>query len=100
MATIYKPASQNPVLLNKEQQIDMWADLFAFWNFYPDLFLDAVRPKDAETGELMGISLDFSQRMFLRSIFRFEQTYHCYPRGWGKTFVIPIYFLLLGNICI
>ena len=87
MATIYKPASQNPVLLNKEQQIDMWADLFAFWNFYPDLFLDAVRPKDPETGELMGISLDFSQRMFLRSIFRFEQTYHCYPRGWGKTLV-------------
>ena len=87
MATMYKPASQNPVLLTKEQQIDMWADLFAFWYLYPDLFLDAVRPKDPETGELMGISLDFSQRMFLRSIFRFEQTYHCYPRGWGKTLV-------------
>ena len=78
MATMYKPASQNPVLLTKEQQIDMWSDLFAFWYWYPDLFLDAVRPKDPETGELMGISLDFSQRMFLRSLFRFEQTYHCY----------------------
>ena len=78
MATMYKPASQNPVLLSKDQQIDMWADMFAFWNWYPDLFLDTVRPKDPETGEIMGISLDFSQRMFLRSIFRFEQTYHCY----------------------
>ena len=87
MATMYKPASQNPVLLSKDEQIDMWADLFAFWYLYPDLFLDAVRPKDPETGELMGISLDFSQRMFLRSLFRFEQTYHCYPRGWGKTLV-------------
>ena len=87
MATMDKPASQNPVLLSKVQQIDMWADMVAFWNWYPDLFLDAVRPKDPETGELMGISLDFSQRMFLRSIFRFEQTYHCYPRGWGKTLV-------------
>ena len=87
MATMYKPASQNPVLLSKDEQIDMWSDLFAFWYWYPDLFLDAVRPKDAETGEVMGISLDFSQRMFLRSLFRFEQTYHCYPRGWGKTLV-------------
>lgn len=87
MGTTFKPASQNPVLLTKEQQIDMWSDLFAFWNFYPDLFLDAVRPKDPETGELMGISLDFAQRMFLRSIFRFEQTYHCYSRGFGKTLV-------------
>lgn len=52
-----------------------------------DLFLDSVRPKDPESGELLGISLDFSQRMFMRSLFRFEQTYHCYPRGWGKTIV-------------
>lgn len=35
MATMYKPASQNPVLLTKDQQIDMWADLFAFWSWYP-----------------------------------------------------------------
>ena len=69
MATTIKPASQNPVLLTKEQQIDMWADMFAFWYWYPDLFLDSVRPKDTESGELLGISLDFSQRMFMRSLF-------------------------------
>ena len=39
---MYKPASQNPVLLSKDEQIDMWSDLFAFWYWYPDLFLDAV----------------------------------------------------------
>ena len=49
MATTFNPASQNPVLLTKEQQIDMWADMFAFWYWYPDLFLDSVRPKDPES---------------------------------------------------
>ena len=78
MASSFKPASQNPVKLTRDEQIDAWSDLFAFWQMYPDLFLDAVRPKDPETGELMGISLDFAQRIFLRSLFRFEQTYHCY----------------------
>ena len=36
MGTTFKLASQNPVLLTKEQQIDMWSDLFAFWSWYPD----------------------------------------------------------------
>ena len=83
----YKPASQNPVKLTRDEQINMWSDMLAFFMWYPDLFLDACRPKDPETGELLGISLDFSQRMFLRSLFRMEQSYHCYPRGWGKTLV-------------
>ena len=38
MATMYKPASQNPVLLSKDEQSDMWADFVAFWYWYPDLF--------------------------------------------------------------
>ena len=83
----FKPASQNPVKLTRDEQIDMWSDIFAFYMWYPDLFLDSCRPRDIETGELLGISLDFSQRMFLRSLFRMEQSYHCYPRGWGKTLV-------------
>ena len=83
----YKPASQNPVKLTRDEQIDMWSNILAYFMWYPDLFLDACRPKDPETGELLGISLDFSQRMFLRSLFRMEQSYHCYPRGWGKTLV-------------
>ena len=36
MGTIYKPASQNPVLLTNDEQMNMWSDLFAFWNWYPD----------------------------------------------------------------
>lgn len=78
MASSYKPMSQNPIKLTKDEQIDMWSDMLAFFYFYPDLFLDATRPIDPETGEKLGISLDFSQRMFLRSLFRMEQTYHCY----------------------
>ena len=87
MASSFKPASQNPVKLTRDEQIDAWSDILAFFMWYPDLFLDACRPVDIETGEKMGISLDFSQRIFLRSLFRFEQTYHCYPRGFGKTLV-------------
>lgn len=52
-----------------------------------DLFLDAVTPTDPETGKKIGITLDPSQRMFMRAMFRFERTYHCYSRGWGKTMV-------------
>lgn len=78
MASSFKPASQNPVKLTRDEQIDAWSDILAFFMWYPDLFLDACRPVDIETGEKMGISLDFSQRIFLRSLFRFEQTYHCY----------------------
>lgn len=78
MASVYKPTSQNPNKLTKDEQIEEWSKLLAFFMWYPDLFLDACRPVDPETGEKMGISLDFSQRMFMRSLFRFEQTYHCY----------------------
>jgi ribonucleoside-diphosphate reductase alpha chain len=76
-----------PTTLPPEKQKDMWQELLAFWQWYPDLFLDAVTPKDPETGEKLGIELDPSQRMFMRSMFRFERTYHCYSRGWGKTMV-------------
>ena len=51
----------------------------------PDLFLDSVTPRDPETGERIGITLDPAQRMFMRTLFRFERSYHCYSRGWGKT---------------
>lgn len=53
----------------------------------PDLFLDSVTPRDPETGERIGITLDPAQRMFMRTLFRFERSYHCYSRGWGKTLI-------------
>lgn len=76
-----------PTTIPPEKQKDVWQELLAFWQFYPDLFLDAVTPRDPETGDKLGIELDPSQRMFMRSMFRFERTYHCYSRGWGKTMV-------------
>ena len=76
-----------PTVLAPEQQKDKWQELLAFWCWFPDLFLDACTPKDPETGQKIGIELDPSQRMFMRSMFRFERTYHCYSRGWGKTMV-------------
>lgn len=67
------------MILTPEQQKDMWQELLAFWSWYPDLFLDVVTPKDPETGKKIGITLDPSQRMFMRAMFRFERTYNCYP---------------------
>lgn len=73
-----------PMRLTEQEQIDMWSDIIAFWTWYPDLFLDSITPIDEQTGEPLGISLDIAQRMFIRSLVRFEESYHCYSRGFGK----------------
>lgn len=32
----FKPLSQNPIKLTKDEQVDMWSDLLAFFYWYPD----------------------------------------------------------------
>lgn len=60
------------------EHIQQYSDFIAWCRFYPDLFLDLIRP---ETG---GINLHFDQRVFLRCICRFYSVYGVFPRGWGK----------------
>lgn len=58
--------------------IKQYSDLIAWMRWYPDLFLDLIRP---DTG---GINLHFDQRVFLRCICRFYSVYGVFPRGWSK----------------
>lgn len=58
------------------EHIKQYSELISFFRWYPDLFLDLIRPK---TG---GINLHFDQRVFLRCICRFVSIYGVFPRGW------------------
>lgn len=56
--------------------------VFCAWaRWYPDLFLDLIRP---ETG---GINLHMDQRIYLRCVMRFASVYGVFPRGWSKTYL-------------
>ncbi len=59
-----------------------WADLVAYYKFYPDLWYDLITP---ETG---GIRLDLDQRVLLRIMARFPSTYAVYNRGYSKTMLM------------
>ena len=58
-----------------------WVVFCAFCRFYPDLFLDMIKPKKG------GINFHLDQRILLRTILRFFSVYGVFPRGWAKTMV-------------
>ena len=62
-----------------EKNLDKWIEFSSWMIWYPDLFLDLLRPKEG------GITLHPDQRIFLRCATRFFSIYGCFPRGWGKT---------------
>ena len=58
----------------------------AFWREYPDLFVDFMvrgnnEPKDGE------FKFYFYQRVFLRSVMRFQYVYAVFPRAYSKSFL-------------
>ena len=59
----------------------------AFWREYPDLFVDFMvrgtrtEPKDGE------FQFYFYQRVFLRSVMRFQYVYAVFPREYSKSFL-------------
>lgn len=55
--------------------IDKYIDFVSWMRWYPDLFLDLIKPK---TG---GINLHSDQRTFMRIAMRFLNMYGVYPRG-------------------
>ena len=67
-------------LFNKKQK--QWADLVAYYRWYPDLWYDLITP---ETG---GIRLDLDQRVLLRMMARFPSTYSVFNRGYSKTLLM------------
>lgn len=73
------------------KHIQQYSDLISWARWYPDLFLDLLKP---ETG---GINLHFDQRVFLRCILRFFSIYGVFPRGWSKTWgeVISMFIIAI-----
>lgn len=59
----------------------------AFWREYPDLFVDFMvrgqrtEPKEGE------FQFFFYQRVFLRSVMRFQYVYAVFPRAYSKSFL-------------
>ena len=58
----------------------------AFWREYPDLFVDFMirgnrEPKEGE------FRFYFYQRVFLRSVMRFQYVYAVFPRAYSKSFL-------------
>lgn len=62
-----------------ERNIDKYVEFASWMLWYPDLFLDLIKPEEG------GITLHADQRIFLRCALRFFSMYGCFPRGWGKT---------------
>ena len=60
--------------------IDKYVDFVSWARWYPDLWLDLIKPENG------GIKLHSDQRTFMRIAMRFLSMYGVYPRGWGKTF--------------
>lgn len=63
-----------------QEHLDQWYDFCSWARFYPDLYLDLLKP------ERGGINLHLDQRIFLRIVVRFVSVYGVFPRGYGKTF--------------
>lgn len=70
----------NAIDENFEANMDKYEEIVNLWQFYPDLALDLMAPKEG------GIKLHSDQRIFMRCGARFFSEYGCFPRGWGKTF--------------
>ena len=60
--------------------LDNWEYFCSFSRWYPDLFLDLIKPQKG------GLHLHLDQRIYLRCMLRFTSFYGVFPRGYGKTF--------------
>jgi ribonucleoside-diphosphate reductase alpha chain len=81
----YNPEFNNTVEAKGQQEynqlrsnLEKYVDFISWARWYPDLFLDLIRPKNGS------INLHSDQRMFMRIAMRFLSFYGVFPRGWGK----------------
>lgn len=65
---------------NSSFNVDNWEYFCSFARWYPDLFLDMIKPQKG------GLNLHLDQRIYLRVMMRFTSFYGVFPRGYGKTF--------------
>lgn len=76
-----------------QRNIPQWTEFCSFTRFYPDIFWDMITPKEGKR-----IYLDLYQRVMMRSLSRFAQSYFCMPRGSAKT-LVEIMVLYHTAIC-
>lgn len=58
----------------------------AFWREYPDIFVDFMVKGDRE-GKDGDFKFYFYQRVFLRSVMRYQYVYAVFPRAYSKSFL-------------
>ena len=73
-----------------EKNIKNYSEFVSWARWYPDLFLDLIKPS---TG---GITLHLDQRIFMRAIMRFVALYGVMPRGWSKTFLEVLCMMIVA----
>ena len=82
--------SQQKIGLSEERVraiIPAARDYIAFWREYPDLFVDfLVRGHSTEVKE-GEFHFYFYQRVFLRSVMRYQYIYCVFPRAYSKSFL-------------
>ena len=69
-----------PVTKVFEDSLKAWTDFCAYYREYPDLFIDLISPPRPK------VRLYFYQRMLLRIIFRYQNTYITMTRGTAKSY--------------
>ncbi|MBU5332091.1 hypothetical protein KQI61_07755 [Anaerocolumna aminovalerica] len=72
-----------------ELNLNKWIEFCSWAKFYPDLFLDLIRPEKG------GLNMHSDQRVYLRSVLRFFSVYGVFPRGWSKTFTEVLGMILV-----
>lgn len=72
-----------------EINLPKWIEFCSWCKFYPDLFLDLIKP---EKGSL---NMHLDQRVYLRAVLRFFSIYGVFPRGWSKTFTEVLGMILV-----
>ena len=75
------------------RNLNKWVEFCAYIRFYPDIFYDMITPKEGTR-----IYIDLYQRVMMRCLSRFVQSYFCLPRGSAKT-LIEIMVLYHTAIC-
>jgi len=64
--------------INIKKHLKDYMEFISWSRFYPDLYLDLIRPKSG------GLNLTMDQRVLMRAIVRFNSTYGVFSRGYGK----------------
>ena len=81
---IYSTEFKNSAYVTKDRinkNIEQYAELLNTYMMYPDIFIDMITPRNSK------FSLFFEQRMVLRAMARYRQSYFTFTRAFSKSFL-------------